>query len=184
MAGPTEAAHGAAEAAHDAAGAAGMPQLDFSTFPNQIFWLVVTMLAIYFIVSRVAMPRIGGVMADRASVVQNDLDEAANLGRKAKEAEAAYQQALADARAEAQRIAGETRAAIQKEIDAAIAKADAEIAAKAAESEARIAEIRETATRSVEEVAAETGAAIVAALMPDAADDAAVKAAVASAMKG
>ena len=40
------------------AGGAGMPQLDFSTFPNQIFWLVVTLLVIYFVLSRVALPRL------------------------------------------------------------------------------------------------------------------------------
>jgi len=42
-----DAAQGAAGAAHDAAASApGMPQLDFSTFPNQIFWLVVTLVVI------------------------------------------------------------------------------------------------------------------------------------------
>src|SRR3989338_7675403 len=49
----------AAEVAHETA-KAGMPQLDFSTFPNQIFWLVVTLLVIYFVLSRIALPRIGG----------------------------------------------------------------------------------------------------------------------------
>ena len=43
-----------------------MPQLDFSTFPNQIFWLVVTLVVIYLVLSRVALPRIGGILAERA----------------------------------------------------------------------------------------------------------------------
>jgi F-type H+-transporting ATPase subunit b len=46
------AAHAAADAAHG--GGPGMPQLDFSTFPNQIFWLIVTLVAIYFILDKVA----------------------------------------------------------------------------------------------------------------------------------
>ena len=54
----TDVAHGAAGAAE-----AGMPQLDFSTFPNQIFWLLVTLAVIYFVLSRVALPRIGAVLA-------------------------------------------------------------------------------------------------------------------------
>ena len=45
------------------ASAPGMPQLDFSTFSNQIFWLIVTLVAIYFILSRLALPRIAGVLA-------------------------------------------------------------------------------------------------------------------------
>ncbi len=56
----TDAAHGAAEAS-----GAGMPQLDFSTFPNQIFWLLVTLVVIYFVLSRIALPRIGSVLAER-----------------------------------------------------------------------------------------------------------------------
>ena len=174
MATPTEGAEAAT----------GMPQLDFSTFPNQIFWLVVTMVALYYIVSRVAVPRIGGVIEDRHEVISNDLETAAELRHKAELAEEAYNRALAEARAEAQRIAAETKAEIQKELAAATAKADAEIAARAAESETRIAEVRESATQSVGEVARDTALAVVDALMPEAADEGAVNAAVASAMKG
>ena len=113
--------------------ATGLPQLDFSTFPNQIFWLIVTLVAIYLILNRVALPRIGSVLAERAGTITNDIAAAEELKLKAQEAEAAYDKALADARAEAQRIAGETKAAIQADLDVAIEKADAEIAAKAAD---------------------------------------------------
>lgn len=173
-----------AEPAHGAESAVGMPQLDFSTYPNQIFWLVLSVVALYLIISKVAVPRIGGLLNDRHEAISNDLEAAADLKRRAEEAEAAYNKALAEARSEAQRIGAETKAAIQEELKEATAKADAEIAARAAESEARIAEIRDSALRSIEEVAADTGAAIVRNLLPDAADDAAVKAAVAAAMKG
>jgi len=172
------------DAAHAAESSAGMPQLDFSTFPNQIFWLVVTLVALYFIINKVAIPQIRGAIEDRDQVVSSDLEAAAELRAQAAEAEEAYKQALAEARAEAQKIAADTRAEIQKELDAASAKANAEIAARTAESEKRIDEIRESATQSVELVAADVGAAIVAAIMPDAADDAAVKAAVGAEMKG
>lgn len=173
-----------AEPAHGAESAVGMPQLDFSTYPNQIFWLVLSVVALYLIISKVAVPRIGGLLNDRHEAISNDLEAAADLKRRAEEAEAAYNKALAEARSEAQRIGAETKAAIQEELKEATAKADAEIAARAAESEARITEIRDSALRSIEEVAADTGAAIVRNLLPDAADDAAVKAAVAAAMKG
>ena len=178
MAEPTDQAQGAAE------GASGMPQLDFSTFPNQIFWLIVAMLVLHYIVSKIAIPRIRGAMEDRDQVVASDLETAASLRAQAEEAEKAYEKALADARSEAQRIAQETRAEIQKELDAATAKANAEIAARQKESEDRIAEIRARATRDVEEVAGDVGQAIIAALMPDAADEAAVKAAVSQQVKG
>ncbi|EAR50796.1 FoF1 ATP synthase, subunit B [Oceanicola granulosus HTCC2516] len=169
--------------AHGGAEAAGMPQLDFSTFPNQIFWLLVTLFAIYFVVSRIAMPRIGAVLAERQGTVTNDLASAEELKLRAQEAEAAYDKALADARAEANRIADETRASIQADLDAELARADEQIGAKTAESEAAIAEIRAGAMDSVRDVATDTAKAIVAAFGATA-DDAAIAAAVDQRVKG
>ena len=63
--------------------AQGMPQLDFSTFPNQIFWLVVTLIVIYFLMSRIALPRIASVLAERHGAIQNDLDKAEEMKVKA-----------------------------------------------------------------------------------------------------
>lgn len=176
------AGHGA-EAAGHAGQSAGMPQLDFSTFPNQIFWLLVALVVIYLILSRVAIPRIGAILSERQGKITSDIAAAEDLKARAVAAEKAYNQALADARAEANRIAAEARAEIQGDLDKAIAHADAEIAAKAAESERRIAEIRAGAVASVTEVAREAALEIVAALGGKA-DMAAVTAAVAERMKG
>ena len=107
-----------------------MPQLDFGIFPNLIFWLVVALFALYFVLSRVAIPRIGTVLAERNDAIANDIEMAAVLKRRAEEAEAAYNAALARARDEAHRIAAETRAGIDKELASLMAKADAEIAAR------------------------------------------------------
>ena len=161
------------------AASSGMPQLQFSTFPNQIFWLIVALLIIYFVLSRVALPRIGSIIEERHDAIENDLERAAEFKRQAEEAEVAYGKALADARAEAGRIADEAKAAVQKEVDAATAKADAEIAAQTAESEARINEIRDGALAAVDAVAKDTAAAVVAAIDPDLADVDAINAAVA-----
>lgn len=179
----TEAGGHAAAAAGHVAEKAGMPQLDFATFPNQIFWLVVALVVIYLVLSRVALPRIGGILADRQGAITNDIAAAEELKAKAEAAEKAYQQALVDARAEAQRIVAEARAEIQKEVDVATAHADAEIAAKAAESEHRIGEIRAGAVESVREVARDTAAALVTALGGKA-DARAVAAAVTERLKG
>ncbi|WP_299138496.1 F0F1 ATP synthase subunit B' [uncultured Tateyamaria sp.] len=161
----------------------GMPQLDIGTFDNQVFWLLITLVAIYFVLSRVALPRIAAILAERQGTITNDIAAAEDLKAKAEAAEAAYDKALADARAEAQRIAGETKAAIQADLDVAIEKADADIAAKAAESEKAIAEIRAGAMDAVAEVAKDTAQEIVAA-MGGKADAKAVAAAVDSRMKG
>ncbi len=166
----------AAAVAGEHAEKAGMPQLDFSTYPNQIFWLAVTLVVIYLILTRVALPRIGAVLAERAGTITNDLTVAEELKEKAVAAEKAYNDALARARTEAAKIVADAKADIQKDLNAAIAKADAEIAAKAAESEKRIAEIEAGALEAVATVAQDTTAELVAALGGTADADAIAKA--------
>ena len=161
----------------------GMPQLDFATFPNQIFWLVVTLVVIYLILSRVALPRIGAVLAERRGAITNDLARAETLKAQAEEAEAAYQKALADARSEAARIVEKTKAEMQEQLDVALQKADAEIAARTAESERRLGEIRDSTAAAVEEVARATTREVLAA-MGTRADAKAVNAAVDAQLKG
>ena len=179
----TEGAHGAAEAAGHGGEAVGMPQLDFSTFGNQIFWLVVTLIAIYFVLSRVALPRIAAVLAERQGTITNDLAAAEELKLQAVKAEEAYDQALADARAEASRIVAEAKADIQADLDVAISKADAQIAAKSAESEKAISEIRASAVDSIKVVAKDTAKEIVSALGGKA-DAKAITSAVTARLKG
>lgn len=168
----------------DAGGSAiGLPQLCGDWMGNQIFWLIVTLVVTYFILARIALPRIASVLAERQGTISNDLAAAEDLKAKSVEAEEAYNKALADARAEAQKIIAENRAEMQAELDEAIKKADAEIAAKSAESEKAIGEIRAGALEDVQTVARATAAEIVAAFGGKS-DDAKVDQAVDSRVKG
>ena len=163
--------------------AGGMPQLDPSTFDNQIFWLLVSLAAIFLILTRIALPRISATLAMRNGTISSDLAAAENLRAQAKDAQAAYDKALADARAEANRIGAETRAQIQAELDEELARADARIEAKSAESMAALRSIEAEAGQSVGAVARDAARAILETLggRPD---DAAVDAAVTRAMRG
>ncbi|WP_308915981.1 F0F1 ATP synthase subunit B' [Jannaschia sp. LMIT008] len=163
--------------------AIGMPQLCDAWFANQIFWLLAALAAIYFILTRLALPRVGAVLAERQGTISNDLAAAEDLKRQAEDAETAYQSALADARAEANRIARDARDAIKADLDAAIADADDRIAARTAESEAQIAEIRAGAAESVAQVAKDVAREIVQALGGQA-DEGRIDAAVDSRVKG
>jgi F-type H+-transporting ATPase subunit b len=168
----------------DAGGyALGMPQLCADWMPNQIFWLVVTLIAIFFVLSRIALPRIGAVLAERSGTITNDIAAAEDFKNKAAAAEAALNQALSDARAKAQEIITAAKAEIQAELDVELAKADAAIAAKTAESEAAIAEIRDNAIQNVTAVAKDTAKELVLA-MGGSADDTTITAAVDARMKG
>lgn len=172
-----------AECLYDAGGAKGMPQLCTDWMPNQIFWLLVTLVVLFFILKNIALPRIGAVLAERKGTITNDLAAAEELRQKAVEAERAFNEALATARAEAGKIVAAAKADIQKELDAATAKADLEISAKAAESEQKIAEIRAGALEAVEAVAKDTAKELVTALGGKS-DARAVTAAVTARLKG
>ena len=144
----TETHEGAIGACVDAGGSAiGMPQLCADWIPNQIFWLVVTLIVIYFVLSRVALPRIGAVLSERAGTITNDLGAAEELKQRAKAAEeiaartAESEKAIAEIRdsamasvmAVAKDTAGEIVRAMggtddQKAIDAAV---DARIGGRA-----------------------------------------------------
>lgn len=165
------------------AGGAAMPQLDFSTWPNQIFWLVVALVLIYFILSRVALPRIGAILAERSGTITNDIAAAEDLKDKARAAETAYDKALADARAEAHRIVAEAKAEIQAELAVELRRADAEIGARTVESEKALADLRDQAIVSIAEVARDTAAEIVTAL-GGTADQGRIDAALAARAKG
>jgi F-type H+-transporting ATPase subunit b len=174
----TEVAGAATEAAK-----AGMPQLDPSLMPNQVFWLLITLGLIYFLLARVALPRIGGTLANRKGTITTDISAAEELKQKAVAAEVAYNEALASARVEAGKIIAAAKADIQADLNKAIAKADAEIAAKSAQSAQRIDEIRAGAVAAVEAVAKDTAAELVSALGGKA-EAAAISAAVAARLKG
>ncbi len=166
-----------------AASGSGMPQLDITTFSNQIFWLIVTLVVLYYVMSRVALPRVAAVLADRRGTITSDIAAAEEFKLKAQEAEDAYKTAMVDARAEANRIVEAAKAEMQAELDVQLAKADAEIAAKSAESERRIREIRDSALAMVTEVSQDITADVLG-VFDAKADQGSVTAAVSARMKG
>ena len=163
-------------------GAIGMPQLCGEWYGNQIFWLVVTLLAIFIILSKIALPRIAGVLADRKGAISNDLARAEDLRAEVVEIEKEYEKALSDARVEAQMIIADAKAEIKAQIDDEMAKADTEIAVKAAESEKVISEIKAGAIDSVIEVAKDVARDLIAAMGAEA-DRSQIETAVANRMK-
>ncbi|WP_419798877.1 MAG: F0F1 ATP synthase subunit B' [Terasakiella sp.] len=160
-----------------------MPQLDVTTFAPQIVWLVITFLAMYFIMAKVALPRIAEVLDERQTRIDENLAKAAALKVEAEQAAAAYEQSLAEARSKAQ---DEVKVVIDQ-ANAAQAKAQEELAAKLdkklSDAEARIAEAKDKALANITGVSADVAKATVEKLAGVSVDDAAVNAAVAKAME-
>jgi len=136
-----------------------MPQLDPSSFPTQLFWLVVCFVVLYFVMWRVALPKIADVLRERQERIDDDLEKAEKLKSDAEEVLATYEKAMADGRAEAQavlRAAHERMAADAAERQAALSE---RLAKETTEAEARIEEARQQALSNIRSVAAEVAAA-------------------------
>lgn len=153
----------AGEAAHKAKG--GLPQLDPDTFVPQLFWLVLTFLALYFIMSKIALPRVGEVIEERSDRIQRDVDAAARLKAETDKALADYEKALADARNNASGIAKQTRESLAAETEAEKARVDASVNDKLAEAEKRIAATKTKSLGAVNDIAADTARALVSKLV-------------------
>ena len=79
-----------------------MPQLDLSVFPTQVFWLVLTFVALYLILAKVALPRVTEVRESRQVRIESDLEKAEVLKTDAEAALADYEKTIAEATAKAQ----------------------------------------------------------------------------------
>jgi F-type H+-transporting ATPase subunit b len=141
-----------------------MPQLDLSTWPPQLIWLAITFGALYFVISRLVIPKLGGVIEERKSTIEGDLAKAQALKAETEAAIKAYEESLATARAKAQGIAAENRNILSAEIDAERAKLDDALSTKIAAAEKRIAKSKDDALSQVAEVASDMASQIVAQL--------------------
>jgi F-type H+-transporting ATPase subunit b len=161
-----------------------MPQLDFSTFAPQLVWLAIAFVGMYFLMAKVALPGIATVLEERRDRVANDLDQAEQLKRDTDAAIAAYEAALAEARARAHEIVGATREKLTAEIDAERDKVETAIAEKTAEADAAIRAATEQALGEIGNVATDTAEAIVKQLVGGRWTKAKISGAVDAAMKG
>lgn len=143
---------------------AAFPPFDPSTFASQLFWLALTFGALFFLMSRIALPRIGEVIEERRDRIQRDLDEAARLKSETDAALKSYEDAMAEARSKAQNLARETREKLAAQTDAERHRVETQLAAKLAETEKRIGETKARALTSVNDIAADTAVAVVRAL--------------------
>ncbi|MBI1238927.1 MAG: F0F1 ATP synthase subunit B' [Alphaproteobacteria bacterium] len=142
-------------------GEGGLPQLNPDYFAGQLFWLAIAFLFLYFVLSRVALPRIATVIEERRDRIADDLDKAKELQAQAEAAEKAYIKAVNDARAEGRALADQSRQQVKDETDRQRASAEAELDQRLAAAEKQIAAMKDAALSNVEGIAAEAAAGIV-----------------------
>ena len=160
-----------------------MPQLNPLDWAPQLIWLVITFGVLYLLMKWVALPKIGSVIEMRQGRIAGDLEAADKLRRKTQEAIAAYEQALAEAKARAHGIAQEARNRLKDEVAAERTTLERDLSAKSAEAEAQIHQAKVSALKEVNAVASDTATEIVRRLIGIAPTKPEVSAAVAAARK-
>lgn len=166
----TDATHATTDATHattvahgdTAAHSAAFPPFDSSTFASQLLWLALTFGALYFLMSKLALPRIGDILEVRRDNIESKLAEAERMRQKTDQALQDYETALANAKSKALSIAEETRTKVKTDLDGKRTKVESELTQKITEAEARIQATKAEALGNVDEIAAETAQALVA----------------------
>jgi len=156
-------------ATHEAVGAPGgeahhegvFPPFQTENFAPQLVWLVLIFGFLYILMSRLALPRVGGIIENREKKIAADLDASRELQAKAQAAAAANDENLRLRREEAQAIGREAQQKIADEASARRARAEADAAEKIRAAEARIASAKSSALANVEEIALDAAASIV-----------------------
>jgi F-type H+-transporting ATPase subunit b len=161
----------------------GFPPFQKDTFASQLLWLAIVFIALYLVMSRVALPRIGAILEARRERIDGDRVEAGRLKDESDAAIAAYERALADARSRAQTLANQSREQAAAATETARKALDAKLNARIAEAETAIAQTRVAAMANVRGIAADAAAAIVERLIGTAPPSQSVDDAVAAVLK-
>ena len=173
-------AHTEAEGGHKAP----FPPFQKDTFASQLVSLAIAFVALYLIVSRIALPRVGSLLAERQGAIEGDLNEAQKLKDASDAALKAYESELAAARSRAQAIGTETREKLNAASEAERKKLEDRLTLKLTEAEKAIVSTREAAMKNVRGIAAETATAIVQRLTGVSPDGKSVERAVDASLKG
>ena len=133
----------------------GLPQLKVDTWPSQLFWLAVVFGVGYIFMARVVTPRIGSVLEERRTRLDDDLTRAREASEEAAQTRSEYEASLEEARADAAEFARKAAADAQAKADAAEAKAAKRMATKIGKAETKLAADRAEAEGNITAVAAE-----------------------------
>ena len=168
---------------HPGGGKPPFPPFNKETFASQLVWFVIFFIALYVLIGRFAIPRLGGIIEARRGRVEGDLAEANKLRDQSDAALKAYEKSLADARNRAQTLANETRDKLNAEAEEARKKLESQLNSKLAEAEKTIAATKTAAMANVRGIAVDTATTIVQRLIGTTPTGSTVEAAVAEALK-
>ena len=126
-----------------------MPQLEIHTYPSQIFWLIVCFFTLYIVMANMIIPRIADIIEQRRKKINDAIDKANELKKKAEISLEKYQAALAAATAEADKSLNKTQDELNKLIENKQTELEESLKEKIAADETEIRKSKEAALKEV-----------------------------------
>ncbi|MBT3071789.1 F0F1 ATP synthase subunit B' [Rhodomicrobium sp. Az07] len=138
-----------------------MPQLQPGDFAPQLIWLAIIFTLFYIALSRLALPRIAKVLADRKTKLGGDLSAAREAQASADQEAQRYETELANAKAKGNGTIRSAREKLEAELGEKRRVLETELAAKAAETETKVKAVLEKASGQMEAMTADVVSDIV-----------------------
>ena len=141
-------------------GSTGLPQMDITTFPSQLFWLVITFAILYIFMWRVVIPKLSTTIEERKDKISNDINEAEKFNSEATGILERYEEQMSSASQNASTIISESKSQMneyfenlklenEKKIEEMIRKSQEMIKSREKES---INEVRNATLETVKEI--------------------------------
>jgi F-type H+-transporting ATPase subunit b len=144
----------------------GMPQLDFSNFDNQAFWLLIFLVLVFLVIRILVMPRMEETLTNRSKIIEEDIQEAEEFRDKAIEIEKSLNDEIESARIKANEILRNCKEEIKRNTQEALADIDFKIEELVEISEKNIVSLKSEASKEVKVLSKKLAPEIVKALIP------------------
>ena len=144
----------------------GMPQLDFSNFDNQAFWLLIFLFLVFLVIRLLVMPRMEETLTNRRKIIEEGIQEAEDFRDKAVEIENSLNDEIEAARIKANEILRNCKEEIKRNTKDARADIDTKIEELAEKSEKNIVSLKSEAKKEVNALSKKLAPEIVKALIP------------------
>ena len=129
-----------------------MPQLDFSTFLPQIFWLFISLSFLYIVLSRYALPRVSDVIEERKDIIAQDIDSAKEYSEESEKAIEELNLKLSEAKTSSQNLINKSIQDIKEDSEIKKSSLIKEINNQISEAEGEIKEKKETALAEISSI--------------------------------
>ena len=127
----------------------GMPQLDFSNFDNQAFWLLIFLLLVFLVIRMLVMPRMEETLTNRRKIIEEDIQEAEEFRDKAVEIEKSLNDEIEAARIKANEILRNCKEEIKRNTKEALADIDVKIEQLIEKSDKNVVSLKSKANKEV-----------------------------------